>query len=143
MIAHKGQKKPTAWEQMRIDAIMKAGCYLSLVRIAMQLPVPRGVIECHHITRGGKRLGHLYTIPLKDWYHRGVVPTDCRTKEEARSRYGASLAQGSKLFEEDHLVSELELWQSLQRAMGMDDSLPKSKVFKRETPPSEADVSHG
>lgn len=133
MIAHKGQKRPTAWEQMRIDAAMKGGCYLSRIRQHMGLAVPMGKFECHHITRGGKRLGHLYTVPLHEWYHRGVVPTDCRNKKEARRRYGASLADGSKAFKASHLLDEIELWQSLQRAMCMDDTPPASKIFKRES----------
>lgn len=138
MIAHRKYVRPTAYEQMRIDAMMKSGCYLSRLRRAMGLAVPDGVFECHHITRGGKRLGHIYTVPLHEWYHRGVVPKDCRNKKEARRRYGASLADGSKAFKASHLLDEFELWQSLQRAMCMDDSLPSSKIYKRPEAHSEA-----
>lgn len=141
MIVHKNYVRPTAWEKLRIDAAMKGGCYLSRLRVAMGLAVPAGKFECHHITAGGKRLGHLYTIPLNEYYHRGVVPKDCRNKAEARRRYGASLADGSKRFKASHLMSELDLWQSLQRAMCMDDSLPASKIYKRPEAQTEAEVS--
>lgn len=32
MIWHKNWVRPTAWEQMRIDAMMKGGCILSMYR---------------------------------------------------------------------------------------------------------------
>lgn len=132
MIWHKNQKPPTALEQLRIDAMMKGGCYLSLLRRHLGLPVPTtGIVECQHITRGRKRLGHLYTIPLHSYYHRGVVPHPAQSKREALELYGASLADGSKAFKNSHGLDELELWQSLQRALGDSAELPKSKVLPR------------
>ena len=131
MIAHKNWKPPTALEKLRISAVMKGGCYLSLIRKELELAVPKIRVELHHITKGGKRLGHLYTIPLSAYYHRGVVPYPAMSKEKAMELYGASLAHGSKRFFESHDLTELELWQSLQRAIGQSDELPQSKILPR------------
>lgn len=32
--------------------------------------------DVHHLTEGGRRLGHWFTIPLCPWHHRGVL--ECR-----------------------------------------------------------------
>lgn len=132
MIWHKKYIRPTAWEQLRIDAVMKGGCRVSLRRTEMGLAVPTtGRVEYNHITEGGKRLGHLYGYPLHEWYHRAVVPYPARNKAEARKLYGASLADGSKAFVASHGLTERELWESLQRAMGMSTEWPESKRVPR------------
>lgn len=132
MIASKDMKRPTKFEQLRIDAMMKGGCILILRRQLRRLgQVPtNGRVECHHIVDGNKRLGHLYSIPLHSWYHRGVVPYPARSAREAREWYGASLANGSKAFKADHEVDELGLWQELQQLLGMSDELQESKVYR-------------
>lgn len=148
MIFHKKWVRPTVWEQMRINAMMKGGCILSIWRQdEKNNPTPpsgrlvpeRGVIECNHITRANKRMGNTYTIPLRSWYHRGVVPYPAQSKAEARELYGAALTDGGKTFRASHGVDELELWQYLQRLLGMDAGLPPSKIVpRREASKTEA-----
>jgi hypothetical protein len=132
VIWHKKYIRPTAWEQLRIDAVMKGGCYVSLLRKEMGLAVPTsGRVEYHHIVESGKRLGHLYGFPLHDWYHRGVVPHSARSKKEARERYGASLADGKRAFVASHGLTEREFWESLQRALGQSTEWPATKILPR------------
>jgi hypothetical protein len=65
--AKPGKRAPTAQERAWMDAIVQFGC------VACNLdkgpPRPAAV---HHILRGGRRLGHLFTIPLCDpGHHQG------------------------------------------------------------------------
>lgn len=132
MIMHRNYVRPTAWEKLRIDAVMKGGCCVSLRRTEMGLAVPTsGRVEYHHIVEAGKRLGHLYGIPLHEWYHRGVVPSPARSKKEARERYGASLADSKRAFAASHGLTERELWESLQRALGQSTEWPATKILPR------------
>ena len=62
----------------------------------------RGVVtglafEVHHQTDCGRRLGHMYTVSLCQWHHRGVVPLGI-TVWMAEKYFGPSLANGSKTF---------------------------------------------
>lgn len=61
--------------------------------------------DIHHITMGGRRLGHDYTIPLCPWHHRGVGvaglpdsvleagkgPSLARSKRAFVARYGTEM----------------------------------------------------
>lgn len=126
----KNQKPPTKAEKERIDRMMKLGCIISRRR-----PWPRianAKVECHHITRGGKRLGHWYTIPLTSWHHRGAVPYPAKSKEEARAWYGASLADGSKAFIESHGVDEMQLWEEVQKLLDLPAERPVTKIIPRK-----------
>lgn len=139
---HKKYVRPTALEQIRIDAMLKGGCVLSIYRTAQGLTVPeRGKIEVHHLVSGNKRMGHTYTIPLRSFYHRGVVPYPAQSKEEARELYGAALSDGSKSFLKSHGVDDLELWKYLQILLGMSTDLPPSKILPRREVSSEAPKS--
>lgn len=138
---HRKQIPATAFEKLRIDAMMKGGCALSLYRKELGLAVPtRGKIECQHIVRNNKRMGHWYTIPLHVYYHQGLVRYVAASREEARELYGASLKDSMRVFRESHGLDDLELWVWLQGRLGMDASLPASKIFRREAL-TEADVA--
>lgn len=137
---HKNQVRATAYEKVRINAMLKAGCVMTMVRQERNLPVPAsGKIEVHHLIEGNKRLGHWWTIALHSWWHRGVPPRGM-TKEEARALYGASLSDGRKAFRESHGFDDRDLWVEAQTRLGMSVQMPPSKIYKR--PLSEAEVSH-
>ena len=53
--------------------------------------------EVHHLLSGNKRRGHMFTIPLCAWHHRGHIGP-LWTKRYAREMLGPSLADGSKPF---------------------------------------------
>jgi hypothetical protein len=82
-----GHTKPASKAQKRRFRILGQEIGCMCCRMLGQGFVPA---EIHHITRGGRRLGHDFTIPLCGWHHRGV----------GINRFGASIADGRKLFEE-------------------------------------------
>jgi hypothetical protein len=139
VILHRNYVRATAWEKMRIAAMMKGGCILTLYRRDRGLAVPpSGKIECQHIVRDNKRLGHLYTIPLHAYYHQGRVPLGYDPRD-ARAAFGATLKDSMRVFRESHGVDDLDLWILLQKSMGMSTDLPPSKIVPRKLP--QADVA--
>lgn len=121
----RNQPRPTKEEAQRMKIIKANGCMLTWLKFG-----EKKYAEIHHIIMPGKRYGHLYTIPLSPWYHRGV-PELGKTKDEMRAQYGASLADGKRAFVASHHYTELELWQRLQVVLGLDDSLPATKILPR------------
>lgn len=111
-------KLPTVAEQARFLTLKELGC----VVCALVGDVRPRKIEAHHIVRGNKRLGHLYTLPLCLGHHRGLW-----TDQVVR----VGIADGRHAFKEAHGYDELELWQKLQVTLGLDDTLPKSKLVAR------------
>jgi len=139
-VIHKNYVRPTALEQIRINAMLKFGCIISAVRKARGLEVPtRGRNEVHHLVEGNKRLGHGYTIVLNAWYHRGVVPYPATSKEEARARYGAALSDGRKAFRASHGFDDRDLWVDTQGRLGMSCDMPLSKIVPRREAKTEAE----
>ena len=138
---HRNYIRPTALEQLRIDAMMKGGCVLTMYRRERGLAVPPPAkTECHHIVRNNKRMGHLYTISLNVYYHQGQRRPGS-TAAEWRKLYGASLKDSMRVFRASHGVDDLDLWQYLQQLMGMSTELPVSKIYKRPALPAEALIS--
>lgn len=141
MIWHRKFVRATPFERLRIDAMMRGGCVLSMMRRERGLLAPeRGKIECHHLVRNNKRMGQWFTIPLHEYYNGGGLRYVASTKVEARELYGASLKDSMRVFRESHGLDDLELWVWLQGRLGMSAELPASKVFKR--PLTEAEVIH-
>ena len=126
MIWHRNAVPPTTAEQERIDRMLaEIGCVLTYIKFRVHAPA-----ECHHITVGRKRLGHLYTIPLSCWYHRGVGEPKVPGKEMYQ-KYGASLVDGSRAFFRDHCLTEMDLWIATQDLLGLPATLPSTKVLPR------------
>lgn len=120
MIWHAKSTTATSLEYERMDHIRTLGCMCC----ALKGDVSEKVIEIHHVIRGNKRLGHWYTIPLCTAHHRGERGIK-GTKEVA-------VHGGMKAFRAAYGYDDLELWQRLQVVLGLDDSLPPSKIFKRD-----------
>jgi hypothetical protein len=82
--------KPTKAEQSRLDRIHDLPCLCCAIeQVAQPLPT-----EAHHLTdKGSRKLsgGHMATIPLCSWHHRGV-PITALTAHWMRAYYGPSLA---------------------------------------------------
>jgi hypothetical protein len=55
--------------------------------------------EVHHLLSGNKRRGHLATVPLCAWHHRGVIPTGS-ARRLMEGLLGPSMALQSKRFRE-------------------------------------------
>ena len=130
----RNQPRQTKEEAQRNKIIKAGGCMLTWLKFG-----EKKYAEIHHITIPGKRLGHAYTIPLSPWYHRGVCDPG-KTKEEMRAKYGASLTDGTHAFVASHHYTELELWQKLQVILGLDDSLPVTKILPRRGYERDLDV---
>lgn len=86
-----GKVPPTAADQAWMDRIACAGCIVC--RLFFQAYRPA---EVHHLLSGGRRMGHLYSIPLCVDHHRGGSkdgPFISRHPYKARfeDAYGAEL----------------------------------------------------
>lgn len=66
----------TKAERQWIESILELGCIVCLLFRGVRTPA-----EVHHLLRAGRRLGHLFTIPLCYWHHRSG-----RNDEEVVSR---------------------------------------------------------
>jgi hypothetical protein len=130
MIWSKNMPKPTKAEQTRINLIMSMSCCVC----ALHGDVSKRALECHHIVRGGKRLGHWYTLQICRGHHRGIW--DERSPQPAQ----ISIADGSKAFRAAHGgLDDLQIWQRQQFVLGLDDSLPATKILpRRHVPQTEA-----
>lgn len=115
---HGNSKRQTKSEAARISLIMGMTC----VVCALSGDFQKRRLELHHIVRANKRLGHWFTLQLCLGHHRGLW-SDQVVK--------VGIADGRRAFKEAHGYDELELWQKLQMALGLDDTLPVSKIVAR------------
>lgn len=108
--------KPTKAERARFAMFQGLGCICCLLRFG----TTNLSYEVHHIMRGGRRLGHWYSLPLCERHHR------------TRYQRGAwtSIADGSKAFSLIH-GTELDLWLKVQHILKLSDELPRSKIVPR------------
>lgn len=63
------RKAPTKFERERFGELRRIGCIACL-----KDGHKNDQIDIHHLTEGGRRVGHDATLPLCPWHHRGVVP---------------------------------------------------------------------
>jgi hypothetical protein len=88
--------KPTKEEAEWIVAVKTHNCVACEVQ---SLDNPWGGCDAHHLLSGGRRLGHLFTIGLCPWHHRGVT-IGHNPVPVWRMQFGPSLMDGSKTFHE-------------------------------------------
>ncbi len=88
-----GGKPRNRAEQARFDAIKAGPCIA-----CQQRSIPSHTPEVHHLLSGGIRRGHMFTVGLCSWHHRGFVGGDGSWHKTFREMYGPSLAEGSKKF---------------------------------------------
>lgn len=84
--------KPTKQEAERMAKMKEMGQCVACYQIGIH---GRGHIEIHHLLSGNKRIGHLATVALCEWHHRGV---SCIPRADMDTIFGPSLAYGSKPF---------------------------------------------
>lgn len=102
------RKPPTKAEAARIERMKRLGCLCC-----------GGQPEVHHITVGGRRLGHWWTLPICPGCHRGVWDTG-----------EPSIDGGRKPFEK-RFGTEKELFRQVQARLKLPFSWPESKIFRR------------
>lgn len=85
--------KPTKAEQARMDAMKELGC------IACRLNGEPYKVEAeiHHYLSGGKRIGHMASVPLCPWHHR-AEPWQFMTASECLEAYGPSFHRHTRAF---------------------------------------------
>lgn len=85
---------PTASERAWLRAVKHHGC---LCCIARGYPHDQNgsEVEAHHLLSGGIRRGHLHTVGLCAWHHRGRLIATGWTHATHRRLLGPSLAEGS------------------------------------------------
>lgn len=112
MIWHANQKPWTKAEHARAERMAEViGCIFCWLDRG-----ERGPCECrHHIISGNKRMGHWYTLPCCNPHH-----DDCHNGTFS------------------HAV-QIDRWLKVQHILELPDELPKSKIFKREYPLTEAE----
>ena len=103
------KKSPTKSESERMDKLSRSGCVVCRQQFGAYVDG-----EIHHLTSGGRRLGHDYTVCLCPWHHRGVGVGNY-TPDEMRRIYGPSIAHGRGPFElafglEEYLLEATDRW---------------------------------
>jgi hypothetical protein len=88
-----GKTKPaTKAEKARMDRISQMRCVA-----CWMTGLCCGKTEVHHLTSGGRRRGHMDSVPLGQWHHRGI-PLEGYTSNQMRLHFGPSLRLESKAF---------------------------------------------
>ena len=106
-----GNAEESAW----MGKVAAFGCIACKMRLGVHEPT-----TVHHITDSGRRLGHLFTIPLCPWHHQGYVRPGM-TSSKMVARFGPSLAKSRKDFEST-FGTELELLSKVRACHGLDPS---------------------
>ena len=99
-------KSATKAQQERFSELQRIGCITCRIRGFRYADI-------HHITKGGRRMGHEYTIPLCSWCHRGVPDGNLSIPEMDRL-IGPSLARNKRRFVEVY-GTELELLERVEK----------------------------
>lgn len=104
--AKSGKATPTKDERRWLDAIVAYGC------VACRLDgVPSRPPAVHHILRGGRRMGHLHTLPLCDpGHHQNGQEFGLVSRHPWRARF------------EERYGTELELLERLRTELGFSTS---------------------
>lgn len=108
------KKPPTKEESERMDKLVRIGCCVCRQQHG-------AYVECEiqHLTSGGRRRGHMFTIPLCAWHHRGVT-TNGLTADYMTQIYGPSFAHSRAAFEaafgyEEALLLQVNDWLGIPR----------------------------
>lgn len=88
---------PTRAEREWIDAVKRSGCLCCIARGYRHDP-DGPAVEAHHLLSGGIRRGHLFSVGLCAWHHRGRLIVSGWSHAQHRQRLGPSLAEGSVPF---------------------------------------------
>ena len=90
---------PTLAEAAWLRMVKEAGCVCCAARGYDREP-GGPLAEAHHLLSGGIRRGHLHTVGLCAWHHRGALIVTGWTHATHRRLLGPSLAEGSVPFHE-------------------------------------------
>lgn len=102
-----GNAEESAW----MGKVAQFGCIACRIRLGVHEPT-----TVHHITDGGRRLGHLFTIPLCPWHHQGYCRSGM-TSKSMEAQFGPSLAKSKRDFERI-FGTELDLLEQVRTCLG-------------------------
>lgn len=93
---HRNAKRPTKAEAARMARLKAMPCVACVTESIPQFEPT----EVHHLLSGNRRRGHMFTIPLCAWHHRGIPGARSAFPDTpALLRcFGPSLARSSKAF---------------------------------------------
>jgi hypothetical protein len=89
--------KQTKAEAAHVQAVKRSGC-LCCIALGYAHDPDGPMVEAHHLLSGGIRLGHMHTLGLCPWHHRGQPFVAGWSIEEHRERLGPPLSEGSVTF---------------------------------------------
>lgn len=89
--------KPTAAEEAWIIAVKRRGCQCCIAK-GWEHDPDGPMVEAHHLLSGGIRRGHMHTVGLCAWHHRGQRMFGYWTAAEHRDQLGPALSDGSVPF---------------------------------------------
>lgn len=105
--------KPTKAEKARMDAIKESTCVCCHMR-GLYAWRP----EIHHLLSGNRRRGHMFTVGLCAYHHRGVKALERSSQEELT--LGPSLAHGSKPFHTAFFGTDDAMLEYQNRLLGIE-----------------------
>lgn len=83
-----------------VGAVKRCGCLLCRRKGYLQ-EEDGPLAEAHHLLSGGIRRGHLFTIGLCAWHHRGQLIVAGWNHQTHRQRLGPALSEGTVPFERE------------------------------------------
>lgn len=106
------KKPPTAAESAHMERVQRCGCVVCRLSYGAYVEA-----QVHHMTAGGRRLGHFFVLPLCPWHHE-AVPSNGLTPDYMRKLYGPSFAESREEFEttfgtEEYLLEQTKKWLGL------------------------------
>lgn len=87
----------TLVERAWVDDVKRAGCILCAI-LGFHQEEGAPLAEAHHLLSGGIRIGHLATVGLCAWHHRGQLIIPAWNRAMHRSELGPALSDGSVPF---------------------------------------------
>lgn len=94
---HSNAPAATTTESQRLGLLKEFGCIACRKR-GLLPPYACGLLENHHLLRGGRRIGHHATVCLGAWHHRGAVMNPGDSPRQMLLVYGPSLAVSPSAF---------------------------------------------
>lgn len=102
----------TIAEKQWMGKIAAMGCIACKMRLGTHEPT-----TVHHITDSGRRLGHMFTIPLCPFHHQGYIKPGM-TGKRMEQTFGPSLAKSKAEFVRV-FGTELELLEKVKSCLGL------------------------
>lgn len=124
---HHSTHAPTQTESQRFAEFEWMGCVVARLYFGVY-----AAYDVHHLLDGGVRRGHMYTIPLAVWYHRGNPP-DGYTVNEATVRFGPSMARDKTAFAA-RFGSDLELLEAVNAMIEHKRKIQTGGSRRRDVP---------